>query len=269
MLVRRLLLAALVVLAAGAGIAVGRSGDDGVARDLLADLDQALPQAVAVTELGEGQFVLTFGSAVDNVGDGPLVINARRSGRSERDMRVTQVIHRSDGSRRRLRVAAVVRYVRSETHQHWHLLDFDRYELRRSADGTLVVPDAKTGFCLGDRYETSRAELPAEPDNPVFRSECGKDLPGLLALREGISVGYGDDYKPTLEGQYLDLTGVPAGRYVLVHRANPRRTLRERSYANNAASLLLRLAWPGGRAAAPVVTILARCPDGADCPEPE
>jgi hypothetical protein len=266
--VRRLLLAALVVVAAAVGVAVGRSGDDGELRDLLPDLDQAVPQAVAVIEQEEGLFVLTFGSAVDNVGDGPLVIDARRSSRAQRDMRVTQVIDRSDGSRRRLRVPGVVRYIRSETHQHWHLLDFDRYELRRAADNRLVVPDAKTGFCLGDRYKTSQDVLPGEPDNPVFATDCGKNLPRLLALREGISVGYGDDYVPTLEGQYLDLTGVPGGRYLLVHRANPDRTLRERSFANNAASMLLRLTRPRGAAGAPRVVILARCPDTATCAEP-
>jgi len=43
-----------------------------------------------------------------------------------------------------------------------------------------------------------------------------------------------------------------------VHRANPDRVLRERSYANNAASVLLELA--GGRA-----TILRRCPSSAVC----
>ena len=48
------------------------------------------------------------------------------------------------------------------------------------------------------------------------------------------------------------------GRYVLVHRANPERELRERSYANNAASVLLALR---GRA----VRVLASCPDSARC----
>jgi hypothetical protein len=54
------------------------------------------------------------------------------------------------------------------------------------------------------------------------------------------------------------VTGLPTGRYVLVHRANPDRELRERSYANNAASVLIALS---GR----WVHILARCPDSARC----
>ena len=75
---------------------------------------------------------------------------------------------------------------------------------------------------------------------------------------QGISPGFGDDYVPEKEGQSIDVTGLPPGRYVLVHRANPDRTLRERSYANNAASVLIRLR--GTK-----VAVLARCPDSATC----
>ena len=81
-------------------------------------------------------------------------------------------------------------------------------------------------------------------------------------MREGISVGYGDDYAANLEGQYLRLSGLLAGRYLLVHRVNGDRRLLESSYANNAASLLLRLRWRRG---APRMRILAVCPDAARC----
>ena len=60
-------------------------------------------------------------------------------------------------------------------------------------------------------------------------------------------MGWGDDYDPHLEGQQIDVTGLPAGVYVLRHPSNPERRLRESSYANNSASLRLRLTWPNGR----------------------
>jgi hypothetical protein len=128
---------------------------------------------------------------------------------------------------------------------------FERYELHRS--GALVGRDRKTGFCLNDAYET-RALNRA----PRWNGECGRGRPNAQAVREGISPGFGDDYVPEKEGQSIDVTGVPPGRYVLVHRANPGRTLRERSYANNAASVAIQLG--GGR-----VRVLARCPDSASC----
>ena len=208
----------------------------------LPDLDQAAPFGVSVAER-HGRLLLVFGSAVDNVGPGPLIVEGRRVGRV---MRAWQVV-----GNRRYALRTPLRYVRSETHRHWHLDTFERYELRRS--GTLVGRDRKTGFCLNDAYETRALNRV-----PRWTGECGRGRPAAHAVREGISPGFGDDYVPEKEGQSIDVTGLPPGRYVLVHRANPERTLRERSYANNAASVSIELR---GRR----VRVLARCPASAAC----
>ena len=72
--------------------------------------------------------------------------------------------------------------------------------------------DRKTGFCLGDRYDVAHApRSPPSRREPVYRSRCGLEQPGLLGIREGISVGYGDDYSANLEGQYLPLNGLRRG----------------------------------------------------------
>jgi Lysyl oxidase len=256
---------ALVVTAAGvalafAGLALLR--DEGP-EELLPDLDQALPTEVAIVQEGD-TYRLTFASAVDNVGRGPLLIEGERQDRSTRAMEVRQLVRSSDGSTRERAVDGEIRYARSETHAHWHLLGFERYELRDGRSGDLVQPDAKTGFCLGDRYETRRdTELENEPSEAVWTEECGRRGPGLLTVSEGISPGYGDDYDPALEGQFLDVTSVPPGRYLLVHRANPDSTLEESSYDNNAASLLIQLRRTTG--VIPAVRVLARCPDSETC----
>ena len=153
-------------------------------------------------------------------------------------------------------------YVRSSDHQHWHLVGFDRYELRRAGEQGVLVQDRKSGFCLGDRYRATTQPLPAAPRQKVYRSRCGLGRPDLRSIREGISVGYGDDYDAFLEYQDLPLTGVPEGRYVLVHRVNVDGRLRELSIANNAASVLLELHWRAGK---PAVEILARCPGTDRC----
>ena len=136
------------------------------------------------------------------------------------------------------------RYVRPRDHEHWHLLNFECYELRPAGGGTRRVLDRKTGFCLGDRYCTRGRALPAQPPVPRYTSRCGLGDTGRLRLVEGISVGYGDDYPANLEGQFLPLTGLPAGRYVLIHSVNVRRRLRETDYGKYDASLLVRLRWP-------------------------
>jgi Lysyl oxidase len=208
----------------------------------LPDLDQATPFGVSVVHRG-GRSLLVFGSAVDNVGRGLLLVEGQRAGD---EMRTWQVI-----GGRRVALTVRLRYVRSETHQHWHFPGFERYELRR-LDGSLVGRDHKTGFCLRDAYETRALGRP-----PVWTSECARGRPDAMTLQQGISPGFGDDYVPLKEGQSIDVSGL-RGRFVLVHRANPDRVLRERSYANNAASALVEIA--RGRA-----TVLRRCPSSAAC----
>lgn len=224
--------------------------------ELLPDLDQTLPGAISI-ETRSGRRVLVFASAVDNVGAGALVIAGSRRNRAVDTMRIRQLVTKADGSTASHSLPGRLRYVRSETHSHWHLLGFERYSLRRASDGRLVAPDRKTGFCLGDRYRIA-SPPPAAPPKAVWVRECGRGRTRLLRLGQGISPGYGDDYVPVLEGQFLDLTGVPTGRYLLVHRVNADRSILESSYANNGASVLLELR---GR----TVRILARCPDSAAC----
>jgi Lysyl oxidase len=255
-----------VFAVAAVGVALGAAGlfllRDDEPSELLPDLDQAVPSKLEIVEEGD-TYRLVFASAVDNVGAGPLLIVGERPNRGTPAMTVRQLVRRADASTRVRALPGEIRYVTAETHEHWHLLGFETYELRRAADGTLVQPDAKTGFCLGDRYETAgRDEQPGEPKRPVWTEECGRGEPGLLEVREGISPGYGDDYDPGLEGQFLDVTNVPASRYLLVHRANPERAIEENDYDNNAASVLIQLRRAG---AIPSVRVLERCPDDATC----
>jgi Lysyl oxidase len=240
--------ALLIVAAYVAGCGAGAPAPQ------LPDLDQAVPAAVTIHRQGD-RVLLAFASAVDNVGPGPLVVHAERASGAE-TMSVRQVL--GDET---VPVEGELRYVRAQTHAHWHLMGFERYELR-DASGRRVVTARKAGFCLGDRYDSHRSRrIPGEPAEPVWTEECGRHEPGLRKLDEGISPGYGDDYAPVLEGQYVDVTGL-AGEFVLVHLANPDRILREASYANNAAAVAIRLDGRGG------LEILARCPDSAECPEP-
>jgi len=122
-------------------------------------------------------------------------------------------------------------------------LKFDRFELRRASDYARVRPDQKTGFCLGDRYDTHRS-FRTKPRVAELHGQCRPDERGALAVGQGISVGYGDDYPAYLEGQSIDITGLQPGKYVLVHRVNSDQRLRETDYSNNASSVLLELQWP-------------------------
>jgi hypothetical protein len=268
---RLVLLGITAVLGAGCGgderggggkRAGGAPGPDAAPRELLPDLDQETPRDLHV-RLEQGSWRLGFWSAALNLGEGPLTVHGHRPSRREPQMTVDQIVRRADGSRRRYRDAGAMRYVRSPDHAHWHYLAFERYELLEpgAAGYQLVARDRKTGFCLGDRYR-GVPRMDGMPAKPVYPGRCGLRKRGLLSIRRGISVGYGDDYSAFLEGQSLPLDELPTGEYVLAHRVNADGVLRERTLANNAASVRIALRWRDGR---PAVLRLARCPGTDRC----
>jgi hypothetical protein len=229
----------------------------------LPDLDQAYPRDLVVntdTSTGTARFHIGFLSAVSNYGSGPLIVQGHRASVSTPFMTADQILRNADGSTSVRRDVGRLAYVNAITHQHWHYLGFDRYELRSAKRFRLVVRDRKSGFCLGDRYTWE-----AKPPRQVFNTNCDPDQPGALGIVEGISPGYGDDYSPIKEGQFLDVTGVPAGRYWLVHRTNVNRALLESDYSNDAASVLISLRWPAGTGSPPRVAVLRHCVDTARC----
>jgi hypothetical protein len=235
----RAIAAVLVLLASACGPV------DSPATELLPDLVQSPPRALTVYR-ENGRWGLGFLSAVENDGAGPILLEGRRASRSVPTMAVSQLVRRSDGSVAAYRVEGAIRFVRSETHRHWHYLDFERYDIVTPA-GALLGRDHKTGFCLGDRYDAQMSiTLPREPDDPIWTQECGRDEPQRLLVRDGISPGYGDDYVPRLEGQWIDITRLPGGRYVLRHRVNAERALRESDYGNDSATVPFVLRWRAG-----------------------
>ena len=235
-----------------------RSSDAGTPqvgpRELLPDFDQRAPFRLAIlgTKLG-------FASATDNVGEGPVWVRGRRASATG-PMRAQQLVRMSDQSVRSYDDAGRLRYTPSPTHTHWHLLGFQRYELR-SPEGALVVRDRKSGFCLADHYGLAARRV-AVFTGGRFYGNCAQGDPAALSVEQGTSIGFTDLYPAHFHGQNLELRGVPAGIYLLVHRANPDQRLEELDYTNNDASLRIRLTWQGG---VPNVETLRRCQDSVAC----
>ena len=221
-------------------------------RELLPDFDQRAPfrLGIAGTKLG-------FASATDNVGDGPVWVRGSRPAASG-PMIARQLVRLTDGTQRTYDDAGRLRYTYSPTHTHWHLLDFQRYELR-TLDDRLIVRDRKSGFCLADHYGLARRRV-VRFTGARFLGNCAASNPQALAVEQGTSIGFTDLYPPHFHGQNLELRGVPAGIYVLVHRANPTQQLEEIDYTNNDASLRIRLSWING---IPQVQTLRTC-EGSD-----
>lgn len=116
-------------------------------------------------------------------------------------------------------------------HQHWHVADIARYELRREATGKLVAQTSKVGFCLTDtRLVFGGSGQPATPTYPIG---SGKPTGCNATSTQGISPGWADTYTFALPGQQLDVTGLPRGRYCLTSRADPLDLIDEASEDNN------------------------------------
>jgi Lysyl oxidase len=183
---------------------------------------------------------LAFASTVDNAASaGPLIIQGHRFSTAD-PMMADQIIELSDGSqmtRPNMGQLIYEEYPDSLSHRHWHYKAFVRYQLRATSAGLPIVrPDNKAGFCLSD---------------PMYAPDfCGSLKPEALTVAEGLGPDTTDYYNPNLEGQYIDITGVPPGDYWLLHWVNSGKEICESDYANNAAAVKIAL-WPNGYGAAP------------------
>jgi len=82
-------------------------------------------------------------------------------------------------------------------HGHYHIRDFSVYELLLP-NGRQVVANQKGGFCFEDS----------------FKYDGGKSN-GYNCGFQGITSGWGDWYYKQLTGQWIDITGVPEGDYIV------------------------------------------------------
>jgi hypothetical protein len=220
-------------------------------RERLPNLVELPPATLEVRQVA-GRSILRFTSTAANLGAGALTIVSRRP-TAKAPFSSVQEIRGAGESSRAVRLPVQIEYRRSGGHEHFHLLAFERYELR-SSDGRILLRDHKAGYCLGDRMK-----LVTKAGAARWTGSCGRGRPGALALTQGISPGYADPYDETLDGQSLDITGLASGVYVLVNVVNPARTLRESSFDDNAASVRFVLAKPPAPAGIAFVRVLATC----------
>jgi Lysyl oxidase len=253
------------------------SGVTASATAKLPDLDQVAPSGLGIQHYGDGparRYRIGFESAVQNIGSGPLVVIGNRADTTVNLMQADQVVVMSDATTRTYPAIGRLKYVEAKKlngqidHQHWHYLGFDHFEIRKSKTYRRVRKDQKQGFCLGDRYRVKNFTPPAgaaPPFTPSPDERCGLMQPGLLTVTSGISVGFGDNYTAHLEGQEIDITGIKPGKYILVHRTNADRKLRESNYSNDASSALIRFFYPNGRNHGPQVKVLKVCGNSGHC----
>ena len=124
-------------------------------------------------------------------------------------------------------------------HNHWHIDAVALYEVRGAADdgtggnaGEIVQGQSiKTTFCLIDWIKL----VGNSNNNDRTYADCKPDAP------QGLSVGWIDQYHQALEGQEVDISGIAAGIYYLVTKANPEGNFLVTNTSNNSAWTSFRL----------------------------
>lgn len=167
-----------------------------------------------------GRKLLKFPGVTANVGDAALEIKGVRTSSSSGDWVAQQVVYNTDGSKTTLPPTAATFYYAGDGHTHWHIKDFDSYELL-SADGSVLEEGEKHGFCFEDN--TSYRDWPGSskhPNSPAVgayqpSNVCGVRQPQATQIMHGLSVGWSDTYPATLPDQAIDVTGVPDGEYTV------------------------------------------------------
>jgi hypothetical protein len=113
-------------------------------------------------------------------------------------------------------------FVFSACHLHYHFKGVAQYTLYQADGVTVAAVGHKQGFCLEDIDPIPSLNPP--PANPAIPYDCNN---------QGLHVGFEDDYPNGVDCQWVDVTDVPPGPYILSVVVNALHYLPESNYANN------------------------------------
>jgi lysyl oxidase len=193
---------------------------------------------------------LRWDMTVRNTGAGPFELRAYPESQTPTDG--YQAVYRSDGTYTLKRVGGA-RF--SSAHGHIHfggLEEVGLYAIRRNGSrGKRVAGMPDKGFCAIDIVNPSFGTAADGPSRYRFPGTCDAEdnldprdplYPGEQYFRMGVSSGWADTYPWFIPDQYVDVTNVRDGRYLLVHRLNTAGRVAEVTSRNNEARACVQLA---------------------------
>jgi len=195
--------------------------------DLIADTSDG-----ARLERSPDQLLLRFNGYVHNQGNGPLEVYGNAAN-------VEQHIY-EEGLASFMREplpGASLSYEHADGHQHVHLQKIARYSLVDPTGTAPVAPAQKVGFCLLDsdstrvdsanyRYGPNScfpADHATNPDRPILPED---------SVQMGVSAGWRDVYEAGLTNQWVVVSDVQPGNYLLRAEIDPDGLVHEAVEAN-------------------------------------
>jgi hypothetical protein len=118
-------------------------------------------------------------------------------------------------------------YEWSACHRHHHFRSYAEYELLSADACCAIVKGRKQAFCLVDLRR----------HDPEVGSDTGTYDCGF----QGLQRGWEDYYPASVDCQWIDITDVPPGNYLLRIRLNTEHVLLESNYDNNEVLLPIRI----------------------------
>jgi hypothetical protein len=208
------------------------------ASDRLPDLRMARLRDLSIENTTDGRRRLRFSAVIANVGVGNFEIRGQRPNTSS-GMTVEQRIFDDAGGSRYITTPATMVFG-GDGHNHWHVRNLQTYDLVRLDNGVKVGTAAKSGFCFFDN------EIFGALTDPVYTSSnaCRGGSTGLSTMM-GLSIRWADIYAATLPDQYIDITGLGAGRYRLLATADNSNWFREANETNNQTWVDIQLTGSG------------------------
>jgi hypothetical protein len=191
----------------------------------------------------EGRRLLKFPAVTVNIGEGPLEIRGYRSTSTSTDWIALRKTYYTSGNTQSSLVPKIAFYFAGDGHSHWHIRDFDSYQVLDKGGKALAVSE-KHGFCFEDNttfrdWSQKPKEYPRVPQNPVYKHEssCGELADDATSIVHGLSVGWGDTYPTSLPDQAIDITDLPDGDYTARVTVDGQRLIEESNENNNTASV--------------------------------
>lgn len=243
---RTLIALAVGLLLAGTPVASRAAGSDpqGRAEPQLPDLRTLQPNGLRlVHDTRSGRTFLRFNNSIINLGPGPLELFGRdaeivdhrdypiegHEAGPHQHVSIYQRITDADGNV--LIEPFVGELIHHNQHAHWHLESFSTYEVwaisPQGVTYNLVGANSKVSYCVTD-LRPAGPELGFETRPKAGYLSCS----GML---QGLTQGWIDTYVSGLARQWVEISGVKDGNYVLRSIVDPEDRIRETDDSNNAA----------------------------------